>query len=476
MAVKQKVLLLGATGETGTSILKGLQESGNFDIEVLVRPASVNKPSVQRIQEQGIKIWSIDLNESSDLISAFSGVDVLISAIGPQDVMQQKKLLEAAKLAGIKRVVPCAFITVAPPHGAMLLRDEKEEVYNDIKLLGIPYTIIDVGYWYQISFPIVPSGRVDYASAFPNNTIHGDGTVPNILTDLRDIGRFVACIICDDRTLNKYVYTYGDVLSENEIYRIAEDLSGEKIESTPMSIEQIKDGAVQAQAAFSQDPQDPMKRMFLYLAQYRFSKYVRKDNEPAYADYLGYLNARSLYPEFTPTSFREFFAEALAGKVSKVLAYRTNVNSRGELPALRISDQFVLTEITAICEYFDEVAKGGKSLFGETALERAETRMWLRRMDMEIAQQVIDWFRNDPGTIDFYKGNRIPVPEARVIQKVTINQFLNRLDDELEEKSSSMGTFARAIERGGLLEENGRARKEQSGLVKFPYGIAINLK
>ncbi|KAJ5519310.1 Glutathione S-transferase N-terminal [Penicillium expansum] len=125
--------------------------------------------------------------------------------------------------------------------------------------------------------------------------------------------------------------------------------------------------------------------------------------------------------------------------VVRILAYRTNVNSRGELPALRISDQFVLTEITAICEYFDEVAKGGKSLFSETALERAETRMWLRRMDMEIAQPL----RNDPGTIDFYKGNRIPVPEARVIQKV---------------------------------EENGRARKEQSGLVKFPYGIAINLK
>ena len=75
---------------------------------------------------------------------------------------------------------------------------------------------------------------MDYASAFPNNTIHDDGTTPNILTDLRDIGRFVARIICDDRTLNKYVYTYGDVLSENEIYRIAEDLSGEKIESTPV--------------------------------------------------------------------------------------------------------------------------------------------------------------------------------------------------------------------------------------------------
>lgn len=30
MAVKQKVLLLGATGETGASILNGLQESRNF--------------------------------------------------------------------------------------------------------------------------------------------------------------------------------------------------------------------------------------------------------------------------------------------------------------------------------------------------------------------------------------------------------------------------------------------------------------
>ncbi|KAL2697967.1 hypothetical protein AAEP93_010677 [Penicillium crustosum] len=318
MAVKQKVLLLGATGETGTSILKGLQESGNFDIEVLVRPTSANKPSVQKIQEQGIKTWCIDLSESSDLISALTGVDVLISAIGPQDVLQQKKLFQAAKQAGVKRVVPCAFITVAPPNGAMLVRDEKEEVYNDIKFLGIPYTIIDVGFWYQISFPIVPSGKVDYASVIPSNTIHGDGTAPNLLTDLRDIGRFVARIISDDRTLNKYVYTFGDILTEKEIYRIAEELSGEKLESTPMSTEQIEDGVAQAKAAFSQDPQDPMKRMFLYLSEYKYSKYVRKDNTPAYAEYLGYLNARNLYPEFTPLSFRDFFAEVLDGKGRKV--------------------------------------------------------------------------------------------------------------------------------------------------------------
>lgn len=115
--------------------------------------------------------------------------------------------------------------------------------------------------------------------------------------------------------------------------------------------------------------------------------------------------------------------------------FRTEVNRRGEVPALRVNDAFVLTEITAICEYLDETAKGGQSLFGETPLQRAETRMWLRRMDLEIAQPLLAWFRNDPATIDFYLGNRIPTPEARVNQKLVINQFLNLLDEELEGKT-----------------------------------------
>jgi glutathione S-transferase len=56
-------------------------------------------------------------------------------------------------------------------------------------------------------------------------------------------------------------------------------------------------------------------------------------------------------------------------------------------------------------------------------------------MDLEICQPVIAWVRNDPATIDFYKGNRLPTPEARVNQKVAINQALNMLYDQLEGKT-----------------------------------------
>jgi glutathione S-transferase len=84
--------------------------------------------------------------------------------------------------------------------------------------------------------------------------------------------------------------------------------------------------------------------------------------------------------------------------------------------------------------YADEIAGGGASLFGTTALERAETRMWLRRADLEICEPVTSYYRNDPDTVDFYRGNRIPCPEARLWQKVNICQALNRFDDELEDK------------------------------------------
>ena len=60
--------------------------------------------------------------------------------------------------------------------------------------------------------------------------IHGDGEAPNLLTDVRDIGKFVARIIDDERTLNKSVFCYGDVCTENQIYQLLEEKSGEKIE------------------------------------------------------------------------------------------------------------------------------------------------------------------------------------------------------------------------------------------------------
>jgi hypothetical protein len=112
---------------------------------------------------------------------------------------------------------------------------QKERVYNHVKQLWLPYTIIDVGWWYQIAFPRVPSGKVDYVAFGVAEEIIGGGNVPSALTDMRDIGHYVAKVIVDERTLNRMVFAYNIVITQNQVYDLMEEISGEKLERNYVS-------------------------------------------------------------------------------------------------------------------------------------------------------------------------------------------------------------------------------------------------
>jgi nucleoside-diphosphate-sugar epimerase len=93
-----------------------------------------------------------------------------------------------------------------------------------------------VGWWYQITFPALPSGRGSEALTFPINTIHGDGDQTLTYIDKRDIGKFVARILDDERTVNQYVYAYSETHTEREIIAIAERISGEKVATNQVRV------------------------------------------------------------------------------------------------------------------------------------------------------------------------------------------------------------------------------------------------
>jgi glutathione S-transferase len=73
-----------------------------------------------------------------------------------------------------------------------------------------------------------------------------------------------------------------------------------------------------------------------------------------------------------------------------------SVNPAGQTPALELDDGEVITEITAICEYLDEIHPS-PPLIGTTPQERAETRMWTRRIDLNIAEPLLSGFRYSVG-------------------------------------------------------------------------------
>ncbi|MBS0539853.1 MAG: glutathione S-transferase family protein [Proteobacteria bacterium] len=103
------------------------------------------------------------------------------------------------------------------------------------------------------------------------------------------------------------------------------------------------------------------------------------------------------------------------------------INPAGQLPALELDDGTVLAEITAICEYVDEIKKDTPSLVGATPAERAVTRMWTRRIDLNIVEPAANGFRYSDGLKLFQ--NRIHcIPQAADDLKATAREWLVKLD------------------------------------------------
>jgi glutathione S-transferase len=115
-----------------------------------------------------------------------------------------------------------------------------------------------------------------------------------------------------------------------------------------------------------------------------------------------------------------------------------SVNPAGQCPALTLDDGTVLAEITAICEYLDEIGPAGRSLIGETAEQRAETRMWVRRIDLNILEPMANGFRYGEGLKMFE--NRIHcIPAASADLKAIAQEGLTWLDKQIAGKAFICG-------------------------------------
>ncbi len=62
-------------------------------------------------------------------------------------------------------------------------------------------------------------------------------------------------------------------------------------------------------------------------------------------------------------------------------------NSLGQVPVLELDDGTTLSESVSICRYLEELYPT-PSLFGETALERAQIDMWIRRIEFVVMQPI----------------------------------------------------------------------------------------
>lgn len=100
----------------------------------------------------------------------------------------------------------------------------------------------------------------------------------------------------------------------------------------------------------------------------------------------------------------------LRGGENRRAPYNESVNPAGQTPALELDDGSVLTEVTAICEYLEEL-NPEPVLIGSTPEERANTRMWTRRVDIKICEPLTNGFRYAEG-LPLFEPRMRCLPEA----------------------------------------------------------------
>lgn len=113
------------------------------------------------------------------------------------------------------------------------------------------------------------------------------------------------------------------------------------------------------------------------------------------------------------------------------------VNPAGQLPALVLEGGEVITEITAICEYLDEKFPGG-DLIGKTAEDRAQTRRWVRWVDLNIGEPLANGFRFAEG-LGIFENRMRCLPDASDGLKACAQDKLEWLDAQLATKEFIAG-------------------------------------
>ena len=227
------ILVTGATGRTGSEVVKALIAKGE-QVRALVR----DPQRAEVIQGPGVELVVGDVEKPETWDAALQGVDkvFLLSPEGPQMAELHGKFADAAKRAGVRHLVRMS-ILVANPDSPLAIGRWHGEADQNVANSGIPYTIIRPAYFMQ---NIIGSARmIASENAFPGAM--GDGKVGVI--DTRDIGNVAATVLTSDGHEGKtYPLTGPEALSMGELAGKLSAVLGKEVKYVNVSQEDAKAG------------------------------------------------------------------------------------------------------------------------------------------------------------------------------------------------------------------------------------------
>ncbi|KAJ6178910.1 hypothetical protein N7519_009371 [Penicillium mononematosum] len=221
----KSVAIIGASGSIGKIILGGLVASSQFEITAISRKES------EATFPPGVTLLKTDYSET-DLEAAFKGKDVVISAVGASAFGEQKKFVDAAVRAGVKRFIPSEF-SVNSQNDAVVqllpLFGQKKELIEYLKSKetdGLTWTGIATSGLFDWG---LANGFLEFDIASRTATIWDGGNKGFTLTNQRALGEAVASVLAHPHeTRNQFLFIASVETTQKDILAALEEESGLK--------------------------------------------------------------------------------------------------------------------------------------------------------------------------------------------------------------------------------------------------------
>ena len=218
------IVVAGASGNLGGRIARALVARG-ASVRAMVRDGTA-PAKVERLQNLGVSIASVDLSSSSQVKSACSGASCVVSALqGLRDVIvdAQAALLKGAVKAGVPRFIPSDYsidFTKLPP-GENRNLDLRRDFHRLLDESPVSATSILCG-----AFAELLTGQAPLILFKLRRVLYwGDVDQRMDFTTVDDTAEFTASAALDPST-PRFLRIAGDQLSARELTAVVSEVTG----------------------------------------------------------------------------------------------------------------------------------------------------------------------------------------------------------------------------------------------------------
>ena len=233
-----KILVSGATGNTGSAVVNGLKTRG-LDFAAMVRDPAKK----EGLENDGIEAVLADFTDKATVKAALKGIDKAFLVCPPHpDMMQMEfNFIDEAIAAGLSHLVYISVIDVSetsPPH----LGKWHVAVEEKLKNSKISYTILKPHSFMQNLLMNIPTVKAQGAIYTPM----GDGKIPFV--DARDIGEVAAQILASpaDYAGQTFNITGPTTHSFHDVANMLSDLVGKEVKYIAVPGDAAKQGMMGA--------------------------------------------------------------------------------------------------------------------------------------------------------------------------------------------------------------------------------------